>query len=205
MIVINAFSMIQVTRLTKQVDFKTQMKVSLPSTILAGILGVCLAYEGFGVWSLVYMAIFRSILDMLFLFYNTKWLPSLVFHLEKFKYHFSFGYKLTFSGLLDIVFNNAYNVIIGKYYQPAILGFYDRANNLKNLPVQTLSTIVSRVLPNGKDCKVIFCTSTIKGEGKTFISLNLSLAMASLNKKVLLIGADLRNPQLHSYAKIAGW
>jgi O-antigen/teichoic acid export membrane protein len=144
-IVINAFSMIQVTRLTKQVDFKTQMKVSLPATILAGILGVFLASEGFGVWSLVYMAIFRSVLDMLFLFYNTKWLPSLVFHVEKFKYHFSFGYKLTFSGLLDIVFNNAYHVIIGKYYQPAILGFYDRANKLKNLPVQTLTTVISRV------------------------------------------------------------
>jgi capsular exopolysaccharide synthesis family protein len=47
--------------------------------------------------------------------------------------------------------------------------------------------------------KVIFCTSTIKGEGKTYVGLNLSLALASLNKKVLLIGADLRNPQIHNY------
>lgn len=49
---------------------------------------------------------------------------------------------------------------------------------------------------------VIYCTSTIKGEGKTFISLNLSLALSSLNKRVLLIGADLRNPQLHSYINV---
>ena len=61
---------------------------------------------------------------------------------------------------------------------------------------------MNHVLPKGNDAKVIFCTSTIKGEGKTFISLNLSLAMASLNKKVLLIGADLRNPQIHTYAKV---
>ena len=60
MIVINAFSMIQITRLTKRVDFKTQMKVSLPSTILSGILGICLAYEEFGVWSLVWMAILKN-------------------------------------------------------------------------------------------------------------------------------------------------
>ncbi|WP_460217926.1 GumC family protein [Psychroserpens sp. MEBiC05023] len=46
--------------------------------------------------------------------------------------------------------------------------------------------------------KVIYCTSTIKGEGKTYVSINLSLALSSLNKKVLLIGADLRNPQIHS-------
>jgi capsular exopolysaccharide synthesis family protein len=49
--------------------------------------------------------------------------------------------------------------------------------------------------------KVIYCTSTIKGEGKTYVGLNLSLALASLNKKVLLIGADLRNPQIHNYTE----
>jgi capsular exopolysaccharide synthesis family protein len=49
---------------------------------------------------------------------------------------------------------------------------------------------------------VVYCTSSIKGEGKTFVSLNLSLALSSLNKKVLLIGADLRNPQVHSYLEI---
>ncbi len=47
--------------------------------------------------------------------------------------------------------------------------------------------------------RVIYVTSTIKGEGKTFAAVNLSLAYASLDNKVLLIGADLRNPQLHTY------
>jgi capsular exopolysaccharide synthesis family protein len=65
-----------------------------------------------------------------------------------------------------------------------------------------LTTNMNYVLSSKKEGKAIFCTSTIKGEGKTFISLNVSLAMASLNKKVLLIGADLRNPQLHTYANI---
>jgi len=65
-----------------------------------------------------------------------------------------------------------------------------------------LTTNIDFIVPSKKGCKVIFCTSTIKGEGKTFISLNFSLALASLNNKVLLIGADLRNPQLHTYAKI---
>ncbi|GGG60237.1 GumC family protein [Bizionia arctica] len=65
-----------------------------------------------------------------------------------------------------------------------------------------LSSNVKYVLPlkeNG-DGQVIFCTSTIKGEGKTYVSVNLSLALSSLNKKVLLIGSDLRNPQIHSYS-----
>lgn len=62
-----------------------------------------------------------------------------------------------------------------------------------------LSSNVDFVLPNSADGKVIFCSSTVKGEGKTYISINLSLALSSINKKVLLIGADLRNPQIHTF------
>ena len=47
--------------------------------------------------------------------------------------------------------------------------------------------------------EVIFITSTIKGEGKTFVSYNLARTLASTKKKVLLIGADIRNPKLHKY------
>lgn len=64
-----------------------------------------------------------------------------------------------------------------------------------------LSSNVDYILPikDGKKGKIIYCTSTIKGEGKTYVSLNLSLALSSINKKVLLIGADLRNPQIHTH------
>lgn len=63
-----------------------------------------------------------------------------------------------------------------------------------------LSANVDFLLPlrENKEGQVVFCTSTIKGEGKTYVSMNLSLALSSINKKVLLIGADLRNPQVHS-------
>lgn len=64
-----------------------------------------------------------------------------------------------------------------------------------------LSSNVDYILPikEGGKGKIIYCTSTIKGEGKTYVSLNLSLALSSINKKVLLIGADLRNPQIHTH------
>ncbi len=66
-----------------------------------------------------------------------------------------------------------------------------------------LSSNVNYILAAGSPNKgkVIYCTSTIKGEGKTYVGLNLSLALASINKKVLLIGADLRNPQIHNYTE----
>ncbi|MFP4845210.1 GumC family protein [Winogradskyella sp. PE311] len=64
-----------------------------------------------------------------------------------------------------------------------------------------LSSNVDFILPinNNIKSKVVYCTSTIKGEGKTYVSLNLSLALSSINKRVLLIGADLRNPQIHTH------
>lgn len=65
-----------------------------------------------------------------------------------------------------------------------------------------LSSNVKYMLPQGETGQVIYCTSAIKGEGKTFVSLNVSLALSSLNKKVLLIGADMRNPQLHAYLNL---
>jgi len=64
-----------------------------------------------------------------------------------------------------------------------------------------LSANVDYILPIKEEGKgrIIYCTSTIKGEGKTYVSLNLSLSLSSINKKVLLIGADLRNPQIHTH------
>ncbi len=64
-----------------------------------------------------------------------------------------------------------------------------------------LSTNVNYLLSDNEknQGKVIFVTSSIKSEGKTLVALNLSLAFASMEKRVLLVGADLRNPQLQSY------
>ena len=54
-------------------------------------------------------------------------------------------------------------------------------------------------LQKEKEAQTIMVTSTIKGEGKTFTALNLAISFSIMNKKVLLIGGDMRNPQLHSY------
>lgn len=74
-------------------------------------------------------------------------------------------------------------------------------NSVQAEAFRILSSNVNYILPvkEGNPGKVIFCTSTIKGEGKTHVSVNLSLALSSINKKVLLIGSDLRNPQIHSH------
>ncbi|AZA99837.1 polysaccharide biosynthesis tyrosine autokinase [Chryseobacterium joostei] len=62
-----------------------------------------------------------------------------------------------------------------------------------------LITNLNFILPKKKEAKVIFVTSTVKGEGKTFVSVNLALTLATPSKKVIIIGSDIRNPQLQRY------
>ncbi len=143
--IINAFSSIQNTRLTKQMDFKTQMLVTLPSLILGGTVGIIMAYNDYGVWSLVWSAIIQSTALSIQLWIRSKWKPSFAFNFEKFKYHFHFGYKLTISSVVDIIFNNLYTIIIGKFFSPALVGFYTRANSFKQLPVDSVSSVLSKI------------------------------------------------------------
>jgi O-antigen/teichoic acid export membrane protein len=143
--IITAFSQVQLTKLTKEMNFKMQMTIAIPSLIGAGLLGIFLAYKGYGVWSLVWMGLFQSFLSTLQRWLGSGWTPSLVFDKEKFIYHFKFGYKLTLSGLLDTVFTNIYQIIIGRYFIVADVGFYTRANSLKQLPVNNLSGALNKI------------------------------------------------------------
>lgn len=143
--IINAFSTIQITRLSRMLDFKTQMLVSIPSLLFSSIVGVIMAFAGFGVWSLVWSAIVQSLVSTIQFWYYTKWVPLWLFNKEKFKYHFHFGMKLLFSGILDILFTNAYTIIIGRYFAASQVGYYNRANSLQMLPASTLSSIVANV------------------------------------------------------------
>jgi teichuronic acid exporter len=143
--IINAFSAIQITRLTKMMDFKTQLKVSLPSLIIGGSVGIAMAYNGYGVWSLVWSNIIQTIAGTLQLWFWSQWRPSWVFNRKKFNYHFNYGVKLMLSGILDLIFTHAYTIIIGKFFALAQVGFYNRAQTLQMLPVKSISSIVTKV------------------------------------------------------------
>lgn len=143
--IINAFTAVQVTRLHKHLDFKTETKSSLTSTVVSAIVGISMAYSGFGVMSLVWMALAGAVVNTVMLWVQSGWQPSLIFDRQKFRYHFGFGSRMMFSGILDILFTNAYTLIIGKFYSAAQLGYYNRADSMKQLPVSTFSGILGKV------------------------------------------------------------
>ena len=100
-------------------DFKTQLKLSISSIVLGSIVGVAIAYLGYGVCSLVWSAIVQALVSTLKFWYFFKWRPLFIFNIQKFKYHFHYGIKVVLSGILDIFFTNAYTIFIGRFFAPA--------------------------------------------------------------------------------------
>lgn len=143
--VIRALVAVHMAKLTKEMNFKLQMKLQIPSTIMAGIVGISMAYQGYGVWSLVWLNLIQAISFTVQTLMFMKWRPSLIFNFERFKCHFNFGYKLTLASLIDVIFNDAYRIVIGKFYSPAAVGFFHQAETLRLFPVQQISTVVGKV------------------------------------------------------------
>jgi teichuronic acid exporter len=144
-LIIDSFTIIQRTILTKRIDFKLQAKISVIASTVSGIVAIIMAFSGFGVWALVAQRVINQGLNSLFLWIWNRWKPLLVFSIKTFKELFGFGSKLLLSGLIDTIYRNVYYLIIGKFFSAQELGFYSRADGFKNLPSQNLNTIVSRV------------------------------------------------------------
>ena len=117
-LIINALAIIPRTMFVKSIDFKTQTKVSLISSILSGIIGIGMALYGMGVWSLVWQQLSRQILNTSFLWFYCSWRPKWEFSLNSFRNLFGFGSKLMLSGLLDTVWREIYYIVIGKFIHP---------------------------------------------------------------------------------------
>ncbi|MFB6340656.1 lipopolysaccharide biosynthesis protein [Saccharicrinis sp. FJH62] len=144
-IVINAFTIVQRARLTKEINFKLQTKISIIASIVSGFIGIGMAYVGFGVWSLVFKTLLGVAITSLLLWLWNKWIPSPIFSKKSFKEMYSFGYKLMISGLINTLYKNIYLLIIGKYFSAAELGFYTRADQFRNLPSQNITSVIQRV------------------------------------------------------------
>ena len=144
-VIINAFAIIQRTILVKKVDFKTQTKVSLIASVASGVVGIAMAVSGYGVWSLVGQQISRQLLNSMFLWIWAKWYPRIQFSVQSFKELFGFGWKLLVSGLIDTVWREIYQVVIGKCYSAETLGQYTRAQQFGSIFSSNLTTVVQRV------------------------------------------------------------
>ena len=144
-VVINALALIQRTRLVKSVDFKTQTKASLISSVSSGAVGLAMAFGGLGVWSLVGQQISRQLINTVCLWILNRWMPSWRFSWSSFRELFGFGWKLLVSGLIDTVWKEIYQLVIGKFYSTSTLGQYTRGKQFSDIFSSNMTSIVQRV------------------------------------------------------------
>lgn len=141
----NSLCVVQQAILSIKIDFKTQAKVSFSAAISSGILGLILAYKGFGVWALAVQSVSAAAIRSLLLWILAKWKPTERFSKASFHNLFSYGSKLLASSVLDIVYNNLYTIVIGKFFSASKLGAYARADQLAMFPSSNLTGILQRV------------------------------------------------------------
>jgi len=202
LLIFQSLSIVQYTILSRDVDFKTKTKASLISAIISGVLGVVMALQGYGVWSLVYQQLSRQLLYSLFLWIFIKWWPKLSFSIDSLKYMWGFGWKLLVSGLLDKIWSQLYQVVVGKFYSPATLGQYSRSKEYANIFSSNLTTIVQRVsfpvlsqVQDDKERMVNAYRRVIKTT--MFVTATIMISMGAISEPLIycLIG-----PQWHQAA-----
>lgn len=190
-LIIDSLTLIQRTILTKRIDFKLQARISVISSVGSGVIAIIMAYNGFGVWSLVAQRLSRQAFNSVFLWMWNRWKPLLVFSKNSFKELFGFGSKLLISGLIDTLYRNVYYLVIGKFFSASDLGYYTRADQFQSLPSSNLQGIIQRVsypvlssiqddIPRLRNNYQKLIRSTM------FITFILMLGMAAVAKPMIL-------------------
>lgn len=201
-LIFQALSIVQYTILSRNIDFKTKTKASVISAVTSGVLGIAMAFVGFGVWSLVAQQLSRQLIYSVCLWIFNRWWPKFMFSISSFRYMWGFGWKLIVSGLLERTWNQLYQAVVGKYYSAASLGQYTRADQFANLFSSNLTSIVQRVsypvlsqIQNEKERMVAVYRKVIKLT--MFVTAIFMISLAAVSEPLLycLIG-----PQWHEAA-----
>ena len=141
-VVLSALNIVHRSQLTIKVDFKSLAQINVISTIVSGIVGIVMAYTGFGVWSLVGQSLMSTVCGLILFPVYSKWKPSVKFSMESFRQLFGYGSKLLVTSIYSVVISNISTLFIGRTYSSKDLGFYTKANQTPN----TISNFVYGIL-----------------------------------------------------------
>jgi O-antigen/teichoic acid export membrane protein len=145
-LVISGVKNVQQAYVSRTMQFKRFFFATLGGTVGAAVIGIVMAYMGFGVWALVAQQLFNTAVDTLILWITVKWRPKRVFSLERLKGLFSFGWKLLVSSLINTVYSNIRQLIIGKIYSSADLAYYNQGKKFPNVIVTNINSSIDSVL-----------------------------------------------------------
>lgn len=144
-IILNSVIAVQTTKLRIELNFKLQSKITIITSVTTGIIAIIAAYNGFGVWALVIQSLFSASLTILCFYIATRWKPSLVFSWSVFRGLIKFGSNLLIANLLGTIFQNLYQLSIGKFCKASDVGLYNRAYHFVQLPSTSITDILIKV------------------------------------------------------------
>ena len=145
-LIISGVKNIQQAYVSRHMMFKRFFFATLGGTIGAAIIGIWMAYRGYGVWALVAQLLFNAAVDTIILWITVKWRPKKLFSLQRLKALFSYGWKLLASHLLDTVYTDLRQLIIGKMYSAEDLAFYNRGQHLPKVFITNINASIDSVL-----------------------------------------------------------
>ncbi len=141
-----AFNSVQNAKLSKDMKFKTLFFSSLGAIIVSGTTGITMAYLGFGAWALVGQQLANIIASTIILWFTSGWRPKIMFSLTRVKGLFSYGWKIMCSSLIDTFYQNLYNLVIGKFYNSATLGNYNKGEQFPKLIAVNIDGAIGSVM-----------------------------------------------------------
>ena len=131
--------------LKRRLDFKTPTKIGITTKVFSACVGIGMAFAGYGLWALVISGFLSGLLYQILIWYKVRWLPTTKWSKDSFKYLWNYGNKMIASSMLNTIYNNIAPIFIGKYYSPAQLGVYNRAQNYAAMPSQNVTGVIANV------------------------------------------------------------
>lgn len=191
-VVISGVKNVQQAYVSRTLQFKCFFYSSLVGTILSAVSGIIAAYSGWGVWSLVLQQILFAVVNCTVLWFTVKWRPVKAFSLSRLRTLFSYGWKLLVSTLINAVYNNFYQLIIGKLYSSADLAYYNKGDQFPKLFLNNISDSIDSVLfptmSNTQDNKTkLRYVTSISIRISTFVMAPLMLGMAVVSPTLVKI------------------
>jgi O-antigen/teichoic acid export membrane protein len=144
-ILVNAFQLVQLAVISRNLDFKTQFWAVMPSAVISAITAIVLAYRGFGVWSLVFQSLVSALGVNFFLWVLGRWQPRMQLSLKSLKGMIGFGSRLLLAQLSDIVFRNMYIVVIAKGLSTGVAGLYFFAERVRDMSIFMIVSSIQKV------------------------------------------------------------
>lgn len=143
--IINAFSLVQETKIKKELRFKVLAVIHIPSIIFGGAVSLIMAYNDFGVWSLVGLQLSTRLFYSVQLWFYAKWYPKFKFRLDRIQTLFSFGSRMFVSTMITVLYSNLITIIVGKYYSASQTGLYYNAKQMSMTPSGVIKSILDTV------------------------------------------------------------